>query len=78
VVPLEILRSLLSNNIKFAHIGAPMEKLWLPEVGASELFFCVFPVKIPAKREMLPMNRELHVIAGVVVFLKVPNLRINS
>jgi hypothetical protein len=77
VVLLKILRSILSNHIKFAQIGARTEKLWLPEVGASKLFFCVFPTKIPAKREMLPANQELHVIAGVAVFLKVPNLWIN-
>jgi hypothetical protein len=78
MVPLESLRSLLSNNIKFAQIGARSEKLWLPEVGVSEQFFCVFPAKIPAKPEMLPANRELHVVAEVALFLKVPNLRINS
>ena len=77
MVLLKILRSILSNDIKFAQIGARTEKLWLLEVGASKLFFCVFLAKIPAKREMLPANQELHVIAGVVVFLKVPNLRIN-
>jgi hypothetical protein len=55
-----------------------MEKLWLPEVGSSELFFCVFLAKIPAKREMLPTNRELCLVAGVVVFLKFLSLRINS
>ena len=49
-----------------------------PEVGASELFFYFFPAKIPAKREMLPVNRELHVVAGVAFFLKVLNLWTNS
>ncbi len=78
VIPLEILRSLLSNNIKFVRIGVRTEKLWLPEVRESELFFYVFPAKIPAKWEMLPTNRELHVVAGVAVFLKVPSLRIKS
>ena len=78
MVPLESLRSLLSNNIKFAQIRAWTEKLWLPKVGASELFFCIFSTKIPAKWEMLPTNRELHVIAGVAIFLKVLNLWINS
>jgi hypothetical protein len=53
-------------------------KLWLPEVGASELFFCVFPANIPAKREMLPANRKLRLVAGVAVFLKVLNFLINS
>ena len=78
VVLLEILRSLLSKDIKFAQIGAWMEKLWLLEVGESELFFCIIPAKIPTKREMLPENRELYIVARVTVFLKVPNLRINS
>ncbi len=36
VVPLEILRRLLSNDIKFAYIGARTENLWLPEVWASK------------------------------------------
>jgi hypothetical protein len=49
VVPLESLRSLLSNNIKFAQIRVRTEKLWLPEVRVSEQFFCVFTAKIPAK-----------------------------
>jgi hypothetical protein len=77
VVPLESLRSIISNDIKFARIGVRTKKLWLSEVGASDLFFCVFPTKISAKRGMLPANRELHVVAGVAVFLKVLNLRIN-
>ena len=33
-----------------------------------ELFLCVFPAKIPAKWGMPPANRELHVIAEVVIF----------
>jgi hypothetical protein len=45
------------------------KKLWLPEVGVSELFFRVFPTKIPAKQGKLPANRELRLIAGVAVFL---------
>ena len=45
---------------------------------ASELFFCVFLAKIPAKREMLLANRELHLVARVAVFLKVSSLWINS
>jgi hypothetical protein len=36
VVPLESLKSILSNGNKFAQIGARKEKLWLPEVGVSE------------------------------------------
>ena len=78
VVPLESLRSLLSKDIKFVQIEALKEKLLLLEVGVFELFFYVFPAKIPAKWEMLPTNRKLHVIAGVAVFLKVPSLRIKS
>jgi hypothetical protein len=35
----------------------------------SELFFRIFPVKIPAKRGKLPANRELRLAAGVAVFL---------
>jgi hypothetical protein len=51
-------------------------KVMAPEkAGVSELFFLA---KIPAKPEMLSANRELHVAAGVALFLKVPNLRINS
>ena len=46
-----------------------MEKLWLPEVGVSELFFRVFSAKIPAKRGKPLVNRELRLIAGVAVFL---------
>jgi hypothetical protein len=75
---LEILRSLISNNIKFAKIGARTEKLWLLEVGVSEQVFYVFPAKIPAKTEMLLVNRKLHVAAEVAFFLKVPDLRMNS
>ncbi len=47
------------------------------EVEASELFFYVFPAKILAKRDMPLANRELHLVAGVVVFLKVLKLWIN-
>ncbi len=78
MILLEILRSLLSNNIKFAQIRAWSENLWLLEARVSELFFWVFPTKISAKSEMLPANQELHVIAGVALFLKIPNFRINS
>ena len=78
VVPLEIWGNLLSKYINFARIGARTKKLWLLEVGGSELFFCFFPAKILAKLETLLANRELHVVARVTVFLKVPNLWINS
>ena len=44
----------------------------------SELFFHVFPAKIPAKRGMPPANRELRLVAGVAVFLTLPGLRIKS
>jgi hypothetical protein len=37
-----------------------MRELWLPEVGALELFSCTFPVKIPIKWGMLSANREFH------------------
>ena len=56
MVPLEILGSLLSNDIKFAQVEAQTEKLWLLEVGMSKQFFYVFPTRIPAKPEMLPAN----------------------
>ena len=75
--PLESLRSLLSNDIKFAWIGVRTEKLWLLEVGSSKLFFHVFPTKIPAKWEMPSANQELSLVAGVVVFLKVPSSQSN-
>jgi hypothetical protein len=78
VVSLESLRSLLSKDIKFTQIGAWLEKLWLLEARVSEQFFCIFSVKIPAEPEMLLANQELHVVAGVALFLNVPNLRINS
>jgi hypothetical protein len=54
-----------------------MRELWLPEVGVSELFLRVFPVKIPVKRGMLPANREFHVVAGVVIFPTHLGSRIN-
>jgi hypothetical protein len=44
----------------------------------SELFFHVFPVKIPAKQGKLPANRELRLVAGVAFFLTHPGSRINS
>jgi hypothetical protein len=78
MVPLESVISLVSNDIKFGQIGAQTEKLWFPEVEVSEQFFYVFPVKISAKPEILSANQELHVIAKVALFLKVPNLWINS
>ena len=62
----------------FAKIRVRTEKLWLPEVGVSEQFFCVFPARIPAKPEMLPANQELHVAVEVTLFLKVPDLQTNS
>ncbi len=68
----------ISNDIKFSQIEVRTEKLWLPEVGVSELFFRIFPVKILAKRGKLPANRELHVVAGVVIFLTHPGSLINS
>ena len=77
MVLLESLRSILSNNIKFTQIGVRSEKLWLLEVEASKLFFCVFSIEITAKPEMLLVNRELHVVVGVALFLKLLNLWIN-
>jgi hypothetical protein len=44
----------------------------------SELFFRVFPAKIPAKRGKPPVNRELRLVAGVAVFLTHPGSRIKS
>ena len=70
--------SILSNDIKFARIEVRTEKLWLLEVGVSELFFRVFSAKIPAKRGKLLANRELRLIAGVAVFLTHPGSRIKS
>jgi hypothetical protein len=55
-----------------------MRELWLSEARVFEQFFSTFPVKIPAKPEMLPTNRELLVVLEVIFFLKVPDLRINS
>ena len=43
----------------------------------SELFFRIFPVKIPAKRGKLPANRELHVVTGVAIFIMHLGSRIN-
>jgi hypothetical protein len=42
-----------------------------------ELFLHVFPAKIPVKRGMPPANRELHVVAGVVIFPTHPGPRVN-
>ena len=52
-------------------------ELWLLEVGVLELFLCVFPAKISVKRGKPAANRELHVIAGVIIFPTHPNLRVN-
>ena len=75
---LESPRSLLSKDINCAQIRVWTEKLWLLEVGVSELFFRVFPAKIPAKRGKLPANRELRLVSGVAVFLRHLSLRIKS
>ena len=74
---LESPRCLLSNDIKFVQIRVRKKKLWLSEVGSSELFFSIFPVKIPAKRGKPPANRELHVVAGVTIFPTYPSPHIN-
>jgi hypothetical protein len=42
-----------------------------------ELFLCVFPVKIPVKRGKPLANRELYVVAGVVIFPAHPGPRVN-
>jgi hypothetical protein len=55
-----------------------MRELWLSEARVIEQFFSAFSVKILAKPEMLPMNRELLVVPEVIFFLKVPDLQINS
>uniref|UniRef100_A0A2N9HJ77 Reverse transcriptase domain-containing protein n=1 Tax=Fagus sylvatica TaxID=28930 RepID=A0A2N9HJ77_FAGSY len=45
--------------------------------GCQELFLHIFPAKIPIKRGMPPANRELHVVAGVIIFPTHPGLRVN-
>uniref|UniRef100_A0A2N9FY25 Uncharacterized protein n=1 Tax=Fagus sylvatica TaxID=28930 RepID=A0A2N9FY25_FAGSY len=45
--------------------------------GRLSCFCRVFPAKIPAKRGMPPANRELHVVAGVVIFPTHPGPRVN-
>ena len=77
IISLESSRRLLSNDINFARIGVRTRELWLPEVGVPELFLCVFLAKIPVKLGMLPVNRELHVIAGVVIFPMHPGSWVN-
>ena len=42
-----------------------------------ELFLRVFPTKIPVKQGKLPANRELHVVAGVVIFPTHPGPWVN-
>jgi hypothetical protein len=42
-----------------------------------ELFLRVFPAKIPVKRGKPPANRELHVVAGVVIFPMHPGPQVN-
>ena len=71
-------KCLLSNDIKFVQIEVWTEKLWLSEVGVSELFFRIFPVKISAKRGKPPANRELHIVAGFAIFPTHLGSRINS
>ena len=73
----KISRRLLSNGTNFARIGVRTRELWLPEVGVPELFSCVFPTEIPVKRGMLSANRELHIVAGVVIFPTHPGSQIN-
>uniref|UniRef100_A0A2N9FYK6 Uncharacterized protein n=1 Tax=Fagus sylvatica TaxID=28930 RepID=A0A2N9FYK6_FAGSY len=68
---------LLSNGIKFAQIGVQTRELWLSEVGVPELFLYVFPEKIPVKRGLPTVNREFHVVAGVVIFPTHPGPHVN-
>ena len=77
-IPLESSRSLLSNDLRFAWIRVWTKELWLLEVRVSKLFFRVFPATIPAKRGKLPVNWELHPVAGVAVFLMHPGSWIKS
>ena len=69
---------LLFNDIRFVRIRVRTEELWLPEVGVLELFFRVFPTKIPTKRGKLLANRELRLAVGVVFFLTHSGSQINS
>uniref|UniRef100_A0A2N9EGL4 Uncharacterized protein n=1 Tax=Fagus sylvatica TaxID=28930 RepID=A0A2N9EGL4_FAGSY len=49
-----------------------------PGSRGVELFLCVFPVKIPVKRGKPPANRELYIVAGVVIFPTHPGLRAST
>ena len=42
-----------------------------------ELFLCVFPAKISVEQGMLSAKRELHVVAGVVIFPTHPGSWVN-
>jgi hypothetical protein len=70
-------RRLISNGIKFSRIGVRTGELWLPKVGVPKLFLRVFPAKIPVKRGKPPANRELNIVAGVVIFPMHPGPRVN-
>ena len=48
-----------------------------PGSRGAELFLCVFSAKIPVKRGKPPANRELHIVAGVVIFPTHPGSRVN-
>jgi hypothetical protein len=66
------------QRYKFFMNRSSDEKFMAPGSRVSELFFRIFSTKIPAKWEMLPANRELRLVVGVAVFLKVLSLWINS
>jgi hypothetical protein len=52
-------------------------RVMAPGSWGARAVFCIFPAKIPAKRGKPPANRELHVVAGVALFLTHPGSRIN-
>uniref|UniRef100_A0A2N9GSR7 Uncharacterized protein n=1 Tax=Fagus sylvatica TaxID=28930 RepID=A0A2N9GSR7_FAGSY len=53
------------------------ERVMAPGSQGAGAIFGVFPVKIPVKRGMPPANRELHVVARVVIFPTHPGSRVN-
>jgi hypothetical protein len=44
------------------------ERVMAPGSRGAGAFLCVFLAKIPVERGMPPANRELHIVAGVVIF----------
>jgi hypothetical protein len=77
LVSLESLRYLLSNGTNFMQFGVLSSKRQLREVRVFELFFSVFPTKIPAKPEMLSVNRDTLVVDEFKLFLKFFEFQIN-